>query len=373
MSRKIPDVQFTIHTGDKTEEEIKMDVQKLIQKRNELLKQMGLPPITKDKSFMEEDMENKYQAGMLGFAIGDALGVPVEFQSRNTLEAHPVQDMRSFGTHLVPEGTWSDDTSLVLATMDSILAEPSISFEDMMQRFDDWYRKGKYTATDEVFDIGITTCLALQNFEKHLPATACGGRKIKDNGNGSLMRMLPIAYYLKKHDFSLQEEVDLVNQFSSLTHGHEISCLACKIYCDYVKFLFDGQSPLEAYQNLKKIPYEKYYSMETVRNFNRILNLDLLSLSKDEIQSNGYVVSSLEASLWSTLQSQSYEEAVLKSVNLGSDTDTIGAITGSINGIIYGMENIPDKWISKLKKADYIKKITNQFLNSFKKEEKRKL
>ena len=84
MSRKIPDVQFTIHTGDKTEEEIKMDVQKLIQKRNELLKQMGLPPITKDKSFMEEDMENKYQAGMLGFAIGDALGVPVEFQSRNT-------------------------------------------------------------------------------------------------------------------------------------------------------------------------------------------------------------------------------------------------------------------------------------------------
>ena len=309
-------------------------------------------------------MIEKMKAGIMGFAVGDALGVPVEFLNRNLLQKNPVKDMIGYGSHRVPEGTWSDDTSLMIAAMDSIQEKNDIDFEDIMYKFTEWLKYAKYTATDELFDIGISTRKAILNFQRGEQAINCGPKGINENGNGSLMRILPFVYYSKFSNFSKKERIMLIDQASSLTHGHEISRLGCQIYCDYLDLLLDSVDKKEAFDLIQKIDYSKYYSMSSISEYRRILSGDLKSLTINEIQSSGYVVHSLDASLWCTLNNDNYEDAVVAAVNLGEDTDTIGAITGSINGIIYGKDNIPKRWMEKLRKREYLENLSEQFMNT---------
>lgn len=313
---------------------------------------------------LSENLKEKIEAGIYGFVLGDALGVPVEFCEREYLKKYPVKEMMGYGSHKVPEGTWSDDTSLTLAAMDSISKVQGIDYEDVMKRFNSWTTLAEYTATNELFDIGISTSKAIGNYKFGIPATSCGLDGIRDNGNGSLMRILPFVYYIYVNDLTEDEKVDIINSASSLTHAHEISRLGCKIYADYVMSLLDGVDKFEALNLLKLNDYSKYYSQETIDVYSRILKGDLGSLSEDEIKSSGYVVSSLEASIWCTLMNDTYESAVISAVNLGSDTDTVGAITGSINGIIHGMQALPERWLEKIKSKDYLDGITERFVNS---------
>ncbi len=318
-------------------------------------------------------MTEKMKAGIIGFAVGDALGVPVEFLNREVLKNHPIKDMIGYGSHRVPEGTWSDDTSLMIAAMDSIKDNGEINFDDIMYKFSEWVDYAKYTATDELFDIGISTRKAISNYKRGVKAVNCGTKGKNENGNGSLMRILPFVYYLKFSNFSEEERTALINQASSLTHAHEISQLGCKIYTDYLTLLLDGIDKETALELVKGIDYSKYYSNESIEEYKRILKGNLKSLSMNEIKSSGYVVDSLEASLWCTLANDNYEDAVATAVNLGEDTDTIGAITGSINGIIYGKSSIPERWSNKLRKKDYLEELSNQFINSLTNEKKRTL
>lgn len=317
-------------------------------------------------------MNEKMESGIMGFAVGDALGVPVEFLNRDLLQRNPIKEMVGYGSHKVPEGTWSDDTSLMIATMDSIRENGDVNFDDTMYKFTEWVNYAKYTATDELFDIGISTRKAILNFKRGEKAIKCGTKGINENGNGSLMRILPFVYYLKFSDFSEEERTTLINQASALTHAHEISKLGCKIYADYVTLLLDGVDKVKALDLLKEIDYNKYYSNDSVKVYQRILKGDLKSLNIDQIRSSGYVVDSLEASLWCTVKNNNYEDAVVAAINLGEDTDTIGAITGSLNGIIYGKNNIPERWLNKLKKKDYLEELSNQFISTINYEERSK-
>ena len=312
------------------------------------------------------------ESGIMGFAVGDALGVPVEFLNRDLLQRNPIKEMVGYGSHKVPEGTWSDDTSLMIATMDSIRENGDVNFDDIMYKFTEWVNYAKYTATDELFDIGISTRKAILNFKRGEKAIKCGTKGINENGNGSLMRILPFVYYLKFSDFSEEERTTLINQASALTHAHEISKLGCKIYADYVTLLLDGVDKVKALDLLKEIDYNKYYSNDSVKVYQRILKGDLKSLNIDQIRSSGYVVDSLEASLWCTVKNNNYEDAVVAAINLGEDTDTIGEITGSLNGIIYGKNNISERWLNKLKKKDYLEELSNQFISTINYEERSK-
>ena len=301
--------------------------------------------------------------GTFGFAIADAVGVPAEFKSRQSLKMSPITDMVGYGTHHMPEGTWSDDSSMTIATMDSINECNGIDYNDIMKKFCEWERDSKYTATGVFFDIGISTSSALQRYSRGTNPKECGGTSIRDNGNGSLMRILPIVLYAHASNLPYEEEVTLINEMSSLTHGHEISKLGCKIYSDYIKGLLDGKSKEDSLENLQNIDYSEYYSVETIEYYKRILDGSITSLPENAIKSTGFVVDTLEASIWCTHNSSNYEEAVLKAVNLGDDTDTVGAITGSINGIIYGYKSIPKYWRNNLKSKEYLFEICNNFDN----------
>lgn len=140
----------------------------------------------------------KVYDGIIGLAIGDAMGVPVEFISRQEIARNPVVTMREYGTHHQPVGTWSDDTSLTLALMDSIVERNKIDYADIMDRFSNWLMYNDYTATGEVFDVGNSTSRAIMNYGRGMNPLECGGISEYENGNGSRMRILPVAFYLQR-------------------------------------------------------------------------------------------------------------------------------------------------------------------------------
>ncbi len=304
----------------------------------------------------------KSSSGIIGFAIGDALGVPAEFKSREELRRCPITDMIGYGTYNLPAGTWSDDTSMTLATMDAIISTKTIDANIMASNFLDWFRNAKYTATNETFDIGRTTLQALAKYELKLDdASSCGETDEYSNGNGSLMRILPIAYYIYYKHITAKEEIyNIVKQVSSITHAHEVSILGCYIYVHFVLELLKGKDKSEAYNNIQKLDYSMFNS-ETIERYSRILKENIQNVDEENILSSGYVVSTLETTLWLFLNSNDYNVTILKAVNLGEDTDTVAACTGGLLGIYYGIENIKDNWKKTLKKYGYIISLCNEF------------
>jgi ADP-ribosylglycohydrolase len=317
-------------------------------------------------------MENIVKAGIFGVCIGDALGVPVEFRSREQLKRSPVTTMRAFGTHRQPVGTWSDDSSLMFCLADSLCK--GYDLEDMSLKFLQWYNAEIWTPHGSVFDIGIATSQAIHRISKGTPPTLCGGTSEFDNGNGSLMRILPLLFYIK--DFPIEKRFDSVKDVSSITHGHIRSALACFIYLELALEILIGKDKWDAYKTMQEkvrnfLDQNPICSQNEMDKFHRILELKvgeydlapLHILKEEEISSSGYVLHSLEASLWCFLNSESYSEAVLKAVNLGEDTDTTGAITGGIAGIYYGFENIPEEWIAELVRKKDIENLCSKLEN----------
>ena len=291
-------------------------------------------------------MSRVYDA-IMGLVVGDALGVPVEFQKR---DSYHVTDMIGYGSHCQPPGTWSDDSSMTLATVDSLVVVPWVNPRDIMNNFALWFRDGKFTPYGEVFDIGGTTasairlCLMGQNPEQ------CGGTDIWANGNGSLMRILPLAF--------TGCDDRTINDISGLTHAHWISKTACRIYVHIARSLLAGERLEDVLDDV--VPET------TGGEFDKIGRLP--EMNRDEIKSGGYVVDTLEAALWCVLHSDSYRECVLLAVNLGGDTDTVAAVAGGLAGIIYGSggeKGIPEEWIDKIAKKDWIKSLCEKFERNY--------
>lgn len=304
--------------------------------------------------------------GILGLAIGDAMGVPLEFCIREKLMENPTTQMLGYGSHDVPKGSWSDDTSMTLATIDSINNIGKIDCNDIANNFLLWVKEAKYTPTDRVFDIGRTTIRAIAKFEENRNnAIECGGESEMDNGNGSLMRILPIAYYAFAKNLNNNEILQIVSNVSSITHKHEISIMGCYIYVLYAIQLLKGKTKEQAYEHIKEYDYDMF-SSSTVNRYNRILNNDISSFSLDEIKSTGYIVDTLEATLWVLLNTTSYNQAIIGAINLGNDTDTVGACVGGLAGIIYGIDAISKEWKNDLIKYDYICELCNKFDDTLK-------
>lgn len=243
-----------------------------------------------------------------GLTVGDALGVPYEFRPRGTFEC---TDMIGYGTHGQPAGTWSDDTSMTLATCDSIRELGHIDAADMRDKFVSWIARGEYTI-DGVFDYGGTTARALH--------TGKGGSGESDNGNGSLMRIAPLAF-----TDATDEEI---REVSAITHAHGTSTESCVTFIELMRSAMDG-ALLEWALCLKDAP-------------------------EQEIRSGGFVRDTLKAATWCFVNTNSYEACVLAAVNLGDDTDTTAAVAGALAGAVYGIEAIPREWIDTLRGKELI-------------------
>lgn len=306
-------------------------------------------------------MTNELSLSVLfGVAVGDALGVPVEFTRREVLDQNPVTDMRGFGTYHLPPGTWSDDSSLTFSLAEALCS--GFDIDQIGAIFVKWYYKDYWTATGHVFDIGVGTRQALYRIKNGTKAELAGGTDEDSNGNGSLMRILPLLFYIQ--DKPVEKRFELTKQVSSVTHGHIRAVMACFYYLEFAKQLIDGKDKVDIYKDLQNY-LPQFFSeigidQSEIAHFYRIFNQDISDLAEDEIQSGGYVVHTLEASMWSLLTSNSYSEAVLKAVNLGRDTDTTAAVTGGLAGLLYGFDAIPSKWVNALARKGDIEELADQ-------------
>ena len=282
--------------------------------------------------------KNNVYYGIMGVVVGDALGVPYEFNPRGTFQA---TNMSGFGTHNQPPGTWSDDSSLTLATLASLTRYAGkINLEDIMSRFVQWWSKGEYTPYGRVFDCGNTTASAIHSYVNGKSIKECGGGEVTDNGNGSLMRILPLA-------FVPHTDEDIVN-VSALTHAHPISTEACRIYLDIAQAIIEGKTIEQIKHIIKNMSVSTVYEMLP----------DLCKYQQKDIDSDGYVVHTLEAALWCFLTTNNYKECVLKAVNLGKDTDTVAAIAGGLAGLFY--KDIPNEWVEKIARKEWIEDLCDE-------------
>ncbi len=279
--------------------------------------------------------------------IGDALGVPAEFLSREQLTQNPVTGLRGYGSHNKAAGTWSDDGSLMLCSLETLLDDGDYPAA-AMPRFQAWLKTGLWTVDGAAFGIGSGTYAALARFASGA-AAPWGGIRDQDNGNGSLMRILPIAVALRH--LPLRRYLQRISEWSSLTHAHPRSITCCQIYALVVRGLLRGWPLRKALREaasriLPQLDRDEREVME------RLLDASVLTLPRDEIRSTCYVVHTLEASLWCLAQGGSFADIVLRAVNLGDDADTTAAVTAPLAAILHGSAALPPAWRNGVIRGD---------------------
>ncbi len=305
---------------------------------------------------------------IMGFVIGDAVGVPYEFKTRDLFQCTDMRASTDADFHFkLPLGTWSDDTSLMLCVLDalSLCNQPSAETQ-MFQRFRDdavaWVKAGKFTNHGEPypFDIG-NSCrkgiIELQTGKRNTTADLASS-----NGNGGLMRIPPLALLYVTNDKKIKKYVtndkslmQLIQLFNRCSHNHVISNTGCLIYIRIAERLLQGMSVQNALADAAKSIQKQYQIAE----YQRIWDLTLLNEPVSAIKSSGYVIDTLEAAIWCCHNSHSYQEAVLKAVNLGDDTDTVAALTGFLAAICH--KNIPENWKNNIKCPELIEELCAKF------------
>lgn len=300
------------------------------------------------------DLPYQIKSALFGVAIGDALGVPVEFKSREAILQNLVTDMIGYGTYNQPPGTFSDDSSMTFCLAEALTND--FDLNQIARNFVKWYHENFWTARGEVFDIGIATREAINRIAHGEVPEFAGNTDASSNGNGSLMRILPLLFYIR--DLPISERYEITKKVSSITHGHIRSVISCFYYLEFTREILLGKEKFEIYQKLQtEIPdFLNSLSIDQyeISFFDRLLKDDISELGEYEISSSGYVLHSLEASIWCLLNTDNYKEATLKAVNLGEDTDTTAAITGGVAGLLYGFDTIPENWVEQLARKEDI-------------------
>ena len=308
--------------------------------------------------------KNIWLNGIMGVVVGDALGCPVQFESRAEVAHHPVTGMRGYGTFNLPEGSWTDDSSLTIALLESIRRRNEVDLDDIMENFMSWLYNGEFTPYGYSYDIGRGTMQAIDRYRQIRNVKKCGGDEPSNNGNGSLMRILPACIYCSEMKssgkFSDRDAVETIHAVGGLTHAHIRAKIACGLYYFMAHQILtgDGTLPdlLQAGLTEGFAFYESYLTdKENLHYYDRLRDLkDFSRVPADKIKSSGYVVDALEAAVWSLITTDGFDGALLRAVNLGDDTDTVGAIAGGLGGLYYGYDAIPEEWLSCIKRREWI-------------------
>lgn len=291
------------------------------------------------------DRASRLRGGIWGLLVGDATGVPYEFQRAEQLPAFDAIEMvppagfrRTYDG--LPPGTWSDDGALALCLLASLLDRGELDTTDFGQRMVAWYTRGEYAVGGHVFDVGIQTANALRAIQSGAPAESAGGDSERSNGNGSLMRVLPLALW---HQGSDAELVRDAHRQSRVTHGHARSQVCCALYCLWARnVLHEAADPWGEAVSALRLAYEG--------NEARTNELEFHVRPDDDSpgRGSGYVVDTLRSARWAVAQGP-YEKAVRSAIALGDDTDTTACVTGGVAGVRDGLAGIPERWLGLMR------------------------
>ena len=299
---------------------------------------------------------------LLGTAIGDALGLPVQFLDREVVAKNPITTMEGLDQFNVPAGTWSDNTSLSFCLAESLCN--GYDLNDIINKFTKWMYEDYWTPANETFDINYINYFAIVNLRNNGSPHVAGIDNKRGNRDGSLMRILPLVPYI----LNMEEEKKfrIIKEISSLTYRRPRSILACIALCEFAIQYINFQSIEKAYQAMQQTILQllkKEMFIEEDIPFKRLVGLsceEFKAIELKDIHSTEYVIDTLEASLWCIFNTTNYKDAVLKAVNLGDDANTVGAITGGLAGIIYGYDTIPSEWLEVLARKDDIIELANK-------------
>ena len=306
-------------------------------------------------------MKNYWKNGIMGVVVGDALGCPGQFESREEVAEHPVTGMRGMGTFDLPAGSWTDDSSLTLALLESLKRKGCVDYKDIMENFLKWLEEGEFTPYGYSYDIGQGTMSAICSYRRSHKPHKCGSDDERNNGNGSLMRILPACLYCYEQGLDDREAIGIIHRVGGLTHAHIRANIACGLYYFMAKEILDAKEGtlkelLQAGLDHGFAFYQEFLvDRDNLEYYHRLRDLtSFAGESVDRIRSSGYVVDTLEAAVWCLLQTDTFETALLKAVNLGYDTDTVGAVAGGLAGLYYGYDAIPAAWLAAIKRRDWI-------------------
>lgn len=304
-------------------------------------------------------LAQRYQGCLLGLAVGDALGTSVEFCPPNTFPL--VTDMLGGGVFQLAAGQWTDDTSMALCLADSLLSQQGFDPIDQLQRYLRWYQYGYLSSTGDCFDIGNTVRAALSQFQR-TGEPYCGSTDPHSAGNGSLMRLAPIPlFYRTQTELALRYAADS----SATTHGAAEALSACQYFCGLLIGALNGEdkasllqgvyAPVaDAWQRSALAPAVLAVAQGSYRDKQAPNIHDLQQSAARTVRGSGYVIHTLEAVLWAFYHTDSFQEGLLKVVNLGEDADTTGAIYGQLAGAYYGVDAIPETWLNRLCQRELI-------------------
>lgn len=284
----------------------------------------------------------RFRGCLLGLAVGDALGTSLEFQPPGSFT--PITDMQGGGPfHLAP-GEWTDDTSMALCLADSLVRCQRFDLLDQLERYHRWYRQGYLSHNQRCFDIGTTTSHALRQYEMQKRAGGvidpyCGPTEAHTAGNGSLMRLAPVAMFYARQPLLAAR---MGGESSRTTHGAQSAVDACRFYGALLAVALGGADKPAI------LAFDPPWLADLHPEIRQIVQGSYRHKNPPEIQGSGYVVRSLEAALWAFYHSQDYRHGCLLAANLGDDADTTAAIYGQLAGAYYGEAGIPPAWLEKL-------------------------
>lgn len=307
--------------------------------------------------------------GVMGVVTGDAFGSPAQFRNRSEFTDNPITEMEYCACFDMPPGSWTDDSSLTIATLDSIVREKGYNLTGIADNFVSWLYKGEFTPFGKAYDIGFGCESGIDNYAYYKDAKTSGRDTENNNGNGSLMRIMPMCLYgyelQKRICTSDNEVIQMIHEASGITHRHLRAQMACGLYFYMVKSILDnkafdkGMTLTECLQagidNGLKYYGQDIRNLTEIAYFGRLFHLDeLKEVKSDDIRTSGYVIDTIEAVVYNLITTDSYESCLIQAINMGGDADTVGAIAGGLAGLFYGYDAIPDRWISKVQRKDYI-------------------
>jgi ADP-ribosyl-[dinitrogen reductase] hydrolase len=295
-------------------------------------------------------LQDKVIGSMIGLAVGDAFGAPYEFKIPPYIVS---SDYIEGGVHNVRIGEWTDDTSMTLCLAESLLEKQGFDAKDQIEKYILWKEFGYFSTRGYCFDIGNTVEKALNNYQKTNDPYS-GLRGDENSGNGSLMRLAPIALYYSKN---VNELIKYAKLSSLTTHQSELAVDACIFYAQLIKGAINGVDK-------EMLLSKDFVDKDELRP--EIVKIIEGSYKKNKLyKPTGYVIDTLEVALMAFNRFNTFEEGLLHTISLGYDTDTVGAVYGQLAGAFYGYDQIPLKWKNALINHDEIYKIASRFINIY--------
>ena len=306
------------------------------------------------------DRNQRIRGAIYGLLIGDAVGVPYEFNSPDELPSIDLIDMippQNFSRTYprVPIGTWSDDGAQALCLLASLIHCNEFDDHDFMNRICNWYQYGYMAVDSKIFDVGIQTSDAIQSYLTGVPLSKVAKDDERSNGNGALMRVLPLALW---HQGSNEELIKDAYAQSHITHAHIRSKLCCAIYCLWARNILQGEGINQAWEHAKQYMFN-YCQGKPKELIELEKNIYVEHLEKSK--GTGYVIDCLNSAYY-VLQTDGYKDIIKKAISLGHDTDTTACVAGGIAGLYYGFDGIPNDWIQQLREQEKVEDIFKKWL-----------